>query len=317
MRNTILAFALVFAGLTAPAVAQRRPTTPPDLGGNLPAQPIGLDDLIAVSIYDAPELSRTIRVSSDGTIRLPMLKQRIKAIGLMPVDLEREISTALEAENILVEPVVTVTVSEYHSRPISVAGAVRKPVTFQAYGTVTLLDAISRADGLGNEAGSEILVTIPATANRAAELKRIPVKNLIEGADASLNLRLTGGEEIRVPDAGRVYVVGNVKKPGVFAIREASETTILQLLAVAEGLLPYATKQAYIYRKDPKTLEKKEIVVDLRQIIDRKQPDIAVQPGDILYIPDNRGRRASMQALERIVGFGASTASGLLIWGAR
>ncbi len=297
--------------------AQNRPAAPTDPGGNLPAQPIGADDLIAVSIYDAPELSRTIRVSPDGNIRLPMLKKRIQASGLMPAELERDISSALEAENILVDPVVTVTVSEYHSRPISVSGAVHRPVTFQAYGTVTLLDAITRAEGLGTEAGSEILISIPARAGMPADLRKISVKGLIEGSDPALNLRLTGGEEVRVPDAGHVYVVGNVKKPGVFAIRESSETTVLQLLALAEGLLPYATKQAFIYRKDPVTAEKKEITVDLRQIIDRKQPDIAVQPSDILYIPDNRTRRASMQALERIVGFGASTASGLLIWGAR
>jgi len=309
---------ILMAGLlVGSAGAQTLPAVSPEFGGNLPAQPIGVDDLLSVSIYDAPELSRTVRVSTEGTLRLPMLKHRIKAVGVMPVDLEREIAAALEAEDILVSPVVTVTVAEYHSRPINVAGAVRKPVTFQAYGTVTLLEALNRAEGLGNEAGSEIVVTIPARDGQAAMMRKIPVKELIEGSDPALNLRLRGGEEIRVPDAGRVYVVGNVKKPGVFAVRESSETTILQLLALAEGLLPYATKQAYIYRKDPATLVKKEIVVDLRQIIDRKQPDIAVQPSDILYIPDNRSRRASMQALERIVGFGASTASGLLIWGAR
>jgi polysaccharide export outer membrane protein len=145
----------------------------------------------------------------------------------------------------------------------------------------------------------------------------VPVKGLIEKADPELNLRLTGGEEIRVPEAGRVYVVGNVKKPGAFSIHEASEGTVLQMLALAEGLLPYATKQAYIYRRDPLTQQKKEVVVDLRQIIDRKSPDSPVLPGDILYIPDNRARRASMTAVERIVGFGASTVSGLLIFGAR
>lgn len=302
--------------LAAGALAQTRPPAPTDLGGNLPAQRIGADDLIAVSIYDAPELSRSIRVSPEGIIRLPMLKKRIQAMGLMPAELEREITAALEAEDILIEPVVTVTVSEYHSRPISVAGAVHKPVTFQAYGTVTLLDAIARAEGLGTEAGAEILVTIPARGSNASEVKRIPVKGLIERADPVLNLRLTGGEEVRVPEAGRVYVVGNVKKPGAFSIHESSETTILQLLALAEGLLPYATKQAYIYRKDPASAEKKEIVVDLRQIIDRKQPDIQVLPSDILYIPDNRARRTSMQAIERVIGFGASTVSGLLIFGA-
>src|ERR1035438_8835074 len=61
---------------------------PETQGANLPAQPIGANDLIAVSVYDAPELTRTVRVGADGLIRLPMLKQRVKAQGLMPGELE-------------------------------------------------------------------------------------------------------------------------------------------------------------------------------------------------------------------------------------
>jgi polysaccharide export outer membrane protein len=51
--------------------------TPEIQWANLPAQPIGANDLIAVSVYDAPELTRTVRVSADGFIRLPILKQRV------------------------------------------------------------------------------------------------------------------------------------------------------------------------------------------------------------------------------------------------
>ena len=98
---------------------------------NLPAQRIAGNDLIAVSVYDAPELTRTVRVGEDGTIRLPMLKKRVQAEGLLPGGLENAIADALSSERILVDPIVTVTILEYHSRPISVVGAVHKPVTFQ------------------------------------------------------------------------------------------------------------------------------------------------------------------------------------------
>jgi polysaccharide export outer membrane protein len=55
---------------------------------NLPAQRIGASDLVAVSVYDVPELTRTVRVGADGLIRLPMLKRRIEAEGLMPAELD-------------------------------------------------------------------------------------------------------------------------------------------------------------------------------------------------------------------------------------
>ncbi len=121
-------------------------SAPADLTlANLPAQKIGTDDLIALSVYNSPEFSRTFRVGTDGQIRIPMLKQRIKAEGLLPSELEMAIADALQQEELLNDPVVTATVVEYHSRPINVAGAVKSPLTFQAVGMVTLLDAITRA----------------------------------------------------------------------------------------------------------------------------------------------------------------------------
>src|SRR5215471_200516 len=147
---------------------------------NLPAQPIGPSDLIAVSVYGAPELTFTVRIGDDGRIRLPMLKQKIEADGLMPADLEDRIARALMEEELLVEPVVTVTVAEYHSRPISVAGAVKMPLTFQAWSKITLLEALTRAQGLNEDAGGEILVTRRAKEGEAQRIERIPVKGLID-----------------------------------------------------------------------------------------------------------------------------------------
>src|SRR4051794_41095487 len=100
----------VLIALSAASAQQTRPAAP-ELGGNLPAQAVGPNDLIAVSVYDAPELCRTVRVGADGLIRLPMLKQRLKADGLFPDELEVLITKALHEEEILVDPFVTVTIA--------------------------------------------------------------------------------------------------------------------------------------------------------------------------------------------------------------
>ena len=197
MKSALLASG-VFVCLAALAADQSAETG----SMNLPAQKIGADDLIAIAVYDSPELTRTVRVSEEGLIRLPMLKRAIPASGLMPRELEAAIADALRAEQILVDPVVTVTVVEYRSRPVSVAGAVKHPVTFQAAGNITLLDALTRADGLAPEAGSEILLT-HATADGKTTTEHIGVRALLEGEHPELNRRLAGGEEIRVPEAGR------------------------------------------------------------------------------------------------------------------
>ncbi len=274
---------------------------------NLPSQRLGVDDLLAISVYDAPEFTRTVRVETDGDIHLPLLKNGISAAGIFPGQLESSIAGALKSEQILVDPFVKVTVVEYHSRPIAVMGAVKKPVTFQSVGTVTLLDALARAEGLTETAGTEILLT------RADQVERIPVKRLMKDADPSLNYVLHGGEEIRVPEAGRIFVFGNVHKSGAFPVRDSADGSVLKMIALSEGLTPYSGKIAYIYRKD-ETGVKKEIPVELNKIMQRKSPDVALQVDDLLYIPDNKGRRATITAIDRITMFGASTASGILIW---
>ena len=282
---------------------------------NLPSQQLGVDDLVAVSVYDAPELTRTVRVDSDGAIHLPLLHNGVKAAGLLSRDLENAIAGELTTEQILVNPVVKVTVVEYHSRPVAVMGAVKLPVTFQAVGVVTLLDALAKAGGLNDLAGTEILVTRSqdpgAVGNVAAE--HVPVKRLINDADPSVNFVLHGGEEIRVPEAGKIFVVGNVKKPGAFLVRDGSENSVLKLVALAEGLAPFHFKTAYVYRPDG-TGTRQEIPVDLDKILDRKKPDVALQVDDLLYIPDNKGKRLTATVIDKLAGFGSSTASGLIVW---
>lgn len=305
MKNSVLLLA-VFA-----AFAQNRAPTMEEVGRtNLPAQKLGADDLVAVSVYDAPEMTRTLRVDADGTISLPMLKRTIRAEGLLPRDLETSISEALKAEQLLVEPIVKVTVVEYFSRPISVAGAVKKPLTFQSVGPTTLLEAIARAEGLTQEAGSEILVTTPGK----DLVRRVSVKSLIDAAVPESNLRLTGGEEIRVPEANKIYVAGNVRKPGAFTVREQSEPTVLKMLALAEGLMPYAGKLAFVYRRDPDGASKKEIPIELEKLLKRKSPDVALHADDVLYIPDNSGRRLGLAALEKIILFGSTAGATALVW---
>jgi len=308
----------VFSLVVLASAAFAQPKYPlPEVGANLPAQSVGPNDLIAVLVYDSPELSRTIRVGADGYIRLPMLKQRVKAEGLLPAELETTIAAQLRQEQILIEPFVTVTIAEYHSRPISVAGAVKTPLVFQAESSVTLLEAIARAQGLRDDAGREILISRsqPGPDGKSVTLtRRVSVRGLIDEADPDLNIQLNGGEEIRVPEVNKIYVVGNVKRPGAFPVQDGSDTTIMQMLALAEGLMPFANKQAFIYRREANG-NKNEIAVPLAKIMSRQAPDVALAGNDILYIPDNHGKRVGIAALEKILLFGSAAGTAMIYAG--
>jgi polysaccharide export outer membrane protein len=306
--------------LCAPMVQpQGRATPNPEAAANLPAQKIGPRDLIMVQVYGSPELSRSVRVGADGMLRLPMLKQRIKGEGMMPNDLEVMVAAALDEEGLVVDPLVTITVAEYSSRPISVAGAVKEPLTFQASAPVTLLEAITRAGGLTPVAGSEILVSKTQTGpggQPTSLMQRVSVKALIEGTDPEANLRLSGGEEVRVPEAGKVFVVGNVKRPGAFPVEDGAETSVLRMLARAEGLAPFAGKLAYIYRREASG-SKNEIPIELNKIMLRKAPDAPLLANDVLYIPDNRNGRLGLAILEKLLLFGGTAGATALVYGSR
>jgi polysaccharide export outer membrane protein len=281
---------------------------------NLPVQKIQANDLIAVSVYDEPALTRTVRVSDDGNITLPMLSAPVLAAGLLPAELQETIAGALRKEQILIKPMVTVTILEYNStRTVSVMGAVRKPLTFQLIGTVKLLDALAKAEGISMDAGPIVLITRAGS----DEPLRISLKNLLEGADAKLNLVLNGGDDIRVPEARKIYVVGNVKKPGAFPVRDGSENTVLKLLAMAEGVAPYAAREAYIYRSGGEGQPRQEIPIELKKLLARKVGDSTLLADDVLYVPDATGRRLGMTALEKFAVFGSGAASAIIYAGVR
>jgi polysaccharide biosynthesis/export protein len=310
VRCALFAFACA-----AVALAQDQPRQAPLIDANtanLPAQRIGASDLIAISVYGSPELTRTVRVGADGLVRLPMLAEPIKAQGRMPSELEGVIADALKRGQLLVDPLVTVTVVEYQSRPISVMGAVRKPLTFQATGPLTLLEALSKAEGLSPDAGSEVLVSKPGAAGAESSLvRRIPVKALLADSNPEMNLRLTGGEEIRVPTAEKIFVVGNVKRSGAFAIGEDAGTSVLKAVALAEGLMPYAAKQAVIYRKEAAG-SVNEVPVEIGKIMARKSPDVALLPNDVLYIPEAKASKVGWATVERLLLFGSGAATAMI-----
>lgn len=308
----VVAAVLAAVAFVAAQAQERLPATPAPAAANLPGQPAGAGDLLAVTVYGAPELTRTVRVSPQGSIRLPMLETAVEVRGLMPEQIEGRLRQALMDAQILVDPVVTVTLAEVASRPVRVTGAVRRPVTFQADVHTTLLDALARAEGLAPEAGGEILVTQPVSGAQPPQTARVSVKDLFERADPAANLSLSGGEEVRVPEVGRVFVVGNVMRPGSFPLAGAEGMSLLKALALAAGLAPYAAKKAYVYRRAGGE-ENQELPVELRKIMDRKHPDVALAAGDILYIPDSRKSRLTAEVINKIVAFASGTASGALV----
>jgi polysaccharide biosynthesis/export protein len=307
--STLISIAATAQRLASPQNGPVSPATPIAIGGsNLPFQPIGASDLVRLSVNDAPELSQTFRVDRQGNLNLPLLNKPILAAGLMPNALRDQIAATLRAQHLLVNPVVDVSVVEYRSRDVTVAGAVRTPMTIQELGDLRLLGALGQAGGLLPDAGPEIIVE---QANGTAQ--RISVRELFDGLHPLLNIPVAAGAQIRVPECEQVFVVGDVKRPGAFPFQDMQDTTVLKLLALSGGLDSFSRNQAYIYRAQPGSTQKTEIEVPLRRILDRKSEDVKLAPNDILYVPINGKLKASASVVNHVTGIG-NTAVSAAIW---
>ena len=318
MRNLRVAIAMIPALISIATMAQRLsspqpgpafPATPVAIGGaNLPFQPIGVSDLVHLTVDDSPELSQSFRVDKQGNLNLPLLRAPIHAEGVMPDALRDTIAATLRAQHLLVNPVVVVSVVEYRSRDVTIAGAVKTPITIQEIGNLRLLDALSQAGGLLPEAGPEVIVE---QAN--GSMQRLSVRQLFDGYHPELNILIHARAQIRVPECDRVYVVGNVKRPGAFPFQNLQDTTVLQLLALSGGLDSFSLNKAYIYREAQNGPQKTEIEIPLRRILDRKAEDVKLAANDILYVPTNGKLKASASVLNHVTGM-ANTAVSAAIW---
>lgn len=276
---------------------------------------VGPGDLLDITVSDCPELTRAFRVDPDGSIRLPLLSAPTHVNGLMPSDIVASIEYALRSQKIVKDPVVIVSVREYQSRPVSVVGAVNHPLTFQLVAPVTLVDAIARAGGLSPSAGSSIVISrFQAQGAPDQFMQTIPTTALLSASEQGRSVILTGGEEIRVMEASKFFVAGNVRHPGMFTMQTDTGMSIIKAIAMSEGLGPYSSKYAQVYRAQKQGLPREKLRVDLHRVLARKDPDVELHPDDILYIPESGGKKMTSRMFAQITGFAQTAGAGVLVY---
>lgn len=169
---------------------------------SLPAQPapredtsLGVGDVFAVRVYGEPDLSQDYRVGSDGTIDFPLLGSLVVE-GLAPSVIAERLEQRLRADQILVDPQVSIFVKEVTSRRVSVVGAVSQSGTFPLTSNMTVVQAISLAGGFSPLASRNDTVV---TRREDDELRRyrIRVDDVTRGRVADFILR--PGDIVFVP----------------------------------------------------------------------------------------------------------------------
>jgi polysaccharide export outer membrane protein len=277
---------------------------------------IGSGDLLGIEVFDVPELTREVRVNETGYISLPLIPVKVSALGLTTYQLQDKLAELLQTNGLVSAPQVTVSVKEQRSQPITVIGAVKAPMVIQAVRQMRLLQVLSQAGGLADDAGITVTVTRPAssspdaqgpsaeTTSGESQTFSIRLTDLLESGDSRFNIPILGGDVVSVPRAGIIYVVGAVAHPGGFVMRnDGDRMTTLKALSMAGGSTGSAKmKNAVILRKNPDTGKRDEVPVDLSKVMHLKTEDVMMRGNDILFIPDSSGKKALNKAAATALG---------------
>lgn len=273
------------------------------------------DDLLDIYIIDVAELSRTYRVSQSGQLNFPLLPKPLNAAGLTLDEFSRLLTTQLKSTGTLTDPHIDVSVKESRNHSVSINGAVKNPQIYPLLGRAKLLSVISQAGGIADDAGDVVKITrggaiskmLSASNGTAADTPQtitINLNELLNSSNSSLNVDVYPGDWVTVPKAGVVYVVGAVNRSGGFVMNTAREhMTVLQAVALAEDLKPTAQREhSMIIRRDAsKQADRQEIAVNLKKILSGQTPDVAMEPNDILFIPDSNSKKALRRGAEAAI----------------
>jgi polysaccharide export outer membrane protein len=128
---------------------------------------IGPQDVLEISVYQAPDLTKTVQVAETGTINLPLVGD-VQAGGVTARELERALKGKLGA-TFFQNPQVTVFIREYNSQRVTVEGSVQKPGVYPYRGPTTLMQLVATAGGLGDVAnGGDVIVFRTSTGAKQA-----------------------------------------------------------------------------------------------------------------------------------------------------
>jgi len=270
---------------------------------------IAKDDILDVLVEGVGELSREYRVGMDGMITLPMLTRPVMAAGLTIEQLSKAIAKELLDAGLLTDPQVIITMKSSPWNTVVLSGAAKKPGLYPVYGHMTMLELLTLAEGLTDDAGNTATVTRGQNAPDGPELTasqavdnangtssrtvKVQVWKLWHDGDASLDVDLYPGDRVLVKRAGIVYIVGAVSRPGGYVLNDEEPMTLLTAIAVSLGFLPTAkTSKTMLIRKNPSVPGGREqFQVDLKKVLTLHAPDQQLFANDILYVPESGGKR--------------------------
>ena len=263
------------------------------------------DQIVIHSTVVKEMVDKQFKLDERGEVNFPLIG-RLQLSGETVTSVEAKLTEKLK--KYYVAPDIEVAVTAVRTLPVSILGSVGTPGVHMIKEPTRLVDIISIAGGLRSDAGQNVIVSrdpkngpLPhpkaTTAPGGETAVTLDVTRLLQGQAPEDNVMILPQDVITIPAAQVVYVVGNVKKAGGFTLVGRPNLSVIQAIALAEGLDPRAKpSDARILRRGADG--RQEIAVNVKRVLAGKEDDLVLQPNDILYVPSSTAKIITTRTID-------------------
>lgn len=239
-----------------------------------PLVQVGPGDVLNLSVYGQPDMSGALTVNEDGTISVPLVGS-VQVSGQSLANAGKAVEGAFRDKKMLVEPHVTLTMTEARSQRVSVLGEVGKPGRYSFQTNASVLDLLAQAGGITSNGGDMVVLLHPQKDGSVAR-QEIKLAGLSDTQQSLTTVRPTAGDTLFVPKAEQFYIYGQVTSPNMY--RMETGMTLIQAIARAGGVTA---------RGSEKRVEIKRTLANGKVNTFSAKPFDVIQPNDVIRVKES------------------------------
>jgi len=200
---------------------------------------MGPGDAVRITVYQNPDMQTETRISEVGSVTFPLLGP-VEVGGLTPAQAEIRIAALLKSGGFVPRAQVTVYVTQFRSRQVSVLGQVTKPGRYAIEEpAIRLTDALAMAGGIAT--GGAESVTVVRSGEGGEQRFEIDLLGIFDAPTQAKNIEIQNGDTVFVPRIPVFYIYGEVQKPGAYRLER--KMTVMQAVSLASGLTPRGSEK--------------------------------------------------------------------------
>jgi polysaccharide export outer membrane protein len=259
---------------SAPKVVPAPVLPAADVASPSPLTPLGPGDSVTLHVFGQPDMDGMLSVTDDGSVNVP-LAGSIPVAGLSADTAARRIEASLKAGGFLIDPHVTLTLTQSLSQRVSILGEVRTPGRYPIDTRTTIIDLLAQAGG-ETEFASETVYLLRLDASGTIRRYPLNLKGLAYASNSASTQLLRAGDSVYVPRAEQFFILGEVQKPSMYKLEP--NLTVLQAIAVAGGITP---------KGSPRRVEIERAGEKGSQIVIKPKLSDLVQPDDVIRVKES------------------------------